>query len=533
MNTIGNKRSFVLPSIGDFLFLAIFLLISLYAGKNLLNDGDTGYHIRAGEYILTTLSVPRYDMFSYLSPPLPWTAHEWLSEVIMALIHGAFGMTGIVVFFAFLIALTSFLLFKTSHTVDNDILVSLFIVILATAASRLHWLARPHVFSLVLMVVWYYLLDLYQYKGKNRLHLLPFIMLLWANLHGGFMGGFILLAAYFLGNCIDACFKEERERAESLGKAKAILLTTVICVAVTVINPYGFHILLFPFKLTSSKELMDAVSEFISPNFHESNALYFEVLLLVFVAAIGASRYKLNAIEIILSILFIHMSLYSARYIPLFAIIATPVLSRKLNALLHDSDSRVARFIKKRSFNISGIDSAMAGYFWPLVSVAAVVALSATGKIDFKFNPEIKPVAAIEFLKREKITGNMFNNDEFGDCLIYGVYPGYKVFIDGRLDMYGAERLKEYYKVSSFKQGWEKVIQKYNISWVMFGANTPLSRHLLIHKDWKLIYADKVTNIFVKTVPEHRHLIEKYHAVQPVVPATSVSERTLWQKISG
>lgn len=517
MNKIGNSRSFLLPSIGDFLFLAIFLLLCLYAGKNLLNDGDTGYHIRAGEYILTTLSVPSYDMFSYLSPPLPWTAHEWLSEVIMALIHNAYGLTGVVVFFAFLIALTSFLLFKTIHTGDNYLLVSLLVVVLATAASRLHWLARPHLFSLVLMVVWYYALDLYQYKGRNLLPFLPFIMLLWANLHGGFMGGFILLAAYFLGNCIDSCFKEGKDREESLGKAKAIFLTTTVCVAVTIVNPYGYHILLFPFQLTSSKELMDSVSEFISPNFHESNATYFELLLLVFMVAIGTSKYRMNAIEVILVVIFTHMSLYSARYIPLFAIIAAPVLSRKLNALLHDSDSKLAGFLKRRSFNVSAIDSATIGYFWPLVSVVLAVSLMVMGRIDFKFNPDIKPVTAIEFLKKEKITGNMFNNDEFGDCLIYSLHPMYKVFIDGRLDMYGAERLKEYQKVTLFKQGWEKVIQKYNISWAIFGANTSLSRHLLIHKDWKLIYADKVTNIFVKNVPEHRHLIEKYPAVQPVV----------------
>lgn len=512
-----NSHSYVLPSIGDFLFLAIFLLISLHGGKNLLNDGDTGYHIRAGEYILQTLSVPRNDMFSYLSPPLPWTAHEWLSEVIMALIHNAFGLTGLVLFFAFLIALSSFLLFKIIRSENLDLLVALFVVILATSASQLHWLARPHVFSLVLMVVWYYILDLYQYKGKNLLYLLPFIMLLWANLHGGFMGGFILLGVYFVGNLFDLLFKKEREREESLQKVKAISVTSFICVAVTVINPYGFHILLFPFQLTSSKDLMDSVSEFISPNFHESSAIYFESFLLLLLAAIAVSRYKLNKFEIILLLGFTHMSLYSARYIPLFAIIASPVLARMLHALLHDSDSRVAKFVKKRSGNISKIDAGTKGYLWVFLPVALAITLMVTGKIGFAFNPEIKPMQAIEFLKREKINGNMFNNDEFGDCLIYSTYPMYKVFIDGRLDMYGADRLKEYQKVASFKQGWEKVIQKYDISWVVFGANTPLSRHLLQHRDWKLIYADNVTNIFVKDLPENRYLIEKYPSVQPVV----------------
>ncbi len=106
------KKFFFLPSIADMLFLSIFIYLSFSKGLALLGDGDTGYHIRAGEWILSNLSVPRYDMFSFLTPPLPWTAHEWLSEVIMALIHGAFGLTGLVIFFSGILALVSMLLFR-------------------------------------------------------------------------------------------------------------------------------------------------------------------------------------------------------------------------------------------------------------------------------------------------------------------------------------------------------------------------------------------------------------------------------------
>lgn len=516
IKTKGNSSSFLIPSIGDFLFIAVFLLISLHAGKNLLNDGDTGYHIRAGEYILNTLTIPRFDMFSYLSPPLPWTAHEWLSEIVMAAIHSYFGLTGVVIFFAFLISLTSYLLFKLIHSADSNILLSVIIVILATAASRLHWLARPHIFSLVLMVIWYWILDQYQYKDKkNGIYFLPFIMILWANLHGGFMGGFILLGVYLLGNAFDLVFPKGGGRDESVRKLKTLGVATAVCVAVTLINPYGYHILLFPFQLTSSKELMDTVSEFLSPNFHESYVKCFEIFLLVLIAALGFSRSKLNFIEATLITLFLYMSLYSARYIPLFAILATPILSRQLNVMLDGSSTRIARFLKTRSSNISSIDATSVFHLWPALSMVFVMALVYSGKIDFKLNPEIKPVAAIEFLKREKISGNMFNNDEFGDCLIYSASPLYKVFIDGRLDMYGASRVKEYSKVTNFKQGWEQVIDKYRISWVIFGADTALSRYLLVSNDWKLIYADKVANIFVKNVPEHQYLIRKYPSVRP------------------
>lgn len=512
-----NKSSFLIPSIADFLFLAIFLHISLNVGKSLLGDGDTGYHIRTGEYILKTLSIPRHDLFSFISPPIPWTAHEWLSEVIMAVIHKSFGLTGIVVFFAFLISSAFYLLFKIIQKDNKNILITILVVLLATVTSQVHWLARPHIFSLILMIAWYYILDLYSYKNRNYLYLLPIIMVVWANLHGGFMGGFMLLGIYLFGDFTGYIFHKNEDNDAYLNRLKVLALTTVACIAAAVINPYGYHILLFPFKLTSSKEIMDSISEFMSPNFHENYVKSFEIFLLLLLATLGVSKSKLNIIETLLIFLFTYMSLYSARYIPLFAIIAAPMLARQLQSIEEQSTGRFAGFIRKRATNIAAIDASATGYFWPAVAIIVVMVAMTMGKIEYRFDEKIKPMAAIEFLKRERITGNMFNNDEFGDCLIYSAYPVYKVFFDGRADMYGVDRLKEYRKITNFDQGWENIIAKYRITWIFYDANSALSRYLLINKDWKLIYADKLANIFVKNIPQYQYLIDKYPSIKPVV----------------
>src|SRR4030043_269913 len=115
----------LVPSMANILFLSVFLIIIFSKTHNLLNDGDTGYHIRAGEYIIQTFSIPRYDMFSFLTPPIPWTAHEWLSEVAMALLYKVFGLTGVVIFFAFFIACVFFLFFKIIQTKIISIYVHL------------------------------------------------------------------------------------------------------------------------------------------------------------------------------------------------------------------------------------------------------------------------------------------------------------------------------------------------------------------------------------------------------------------------
>jgi len=516
MNRLKRITPFLIPSLADIMFVSLFLILSLSANKGLLNDCDTGYHIRAGEYIIDTLSIPKHDIFSFISPPLPWTAHEWLSEVIMATIHRAAGLTGVAAFFSCIISLVYYLIFKIIRVYNGNILAASFITLLVLATSQIHWLARPHIFSLLLMVVWYYLLDKYQYQHEDYLYLLAPIMLLWVNLHGGFMAGFILIGIYLVGNFVMFITSKDSKKDLHRQKAKKLGLVTVFCFLVCLINPYTYHILLFPFKLASNKVLMDNVLEFMSPNFHKPSVIFFEFFMLLTLGLFALSRIRLNIIELTMVILFTHMSLYSARYIPLFAIIVAPVLIKQAEPMLEQSVGKFISFFKKRASNISTIDASAKGYLWPILAIVLVAALVAKGKIEHSFDEKIKPVAAVEFLEKETLHGNMFDNDEFGDYIIYAAWPQYKVFFDGRSDMYGTDIAKEYLRVVRFKHGWEKIIEKYNITWIIYNANSVFSRFLLQNDDWKLIYADKVANIFLKNIPENQRLIEKYSNVEPV-----------------
>ena len=515
MNTSKKVSSFLIPSIADIIFISLFLLLAFSAGKDLLGDVDTGYHIRAGEYILNTFSIPKDDIFSFITPTLPWTAHEWLSEVIMALVHKAFGLTGVALFFAFIISLVYYLLYKMIKTDKDNIILTTFIILLVLISSQIHWLARPHIFSLLLTLIWYYLLDQYQYHHKNYLYLFPLIMLLWVNLHGGYLAGFVLIGIYLCGNVVQFITSQNAARDIYKKKIKLLGLITVACLFVSLINPYTYHILLFPFNLVSNKFIMDHVGEFMSPNFHEM--MPFKYLLLLMIATFAVSKIKTNWIELLLILMFLNMSLYSVRYIPLFSIIVAPILLKQIGPLLEKSNGKLGKFFKKRAENISEIDASARGYLWPAFSVVLVAALAAGNIISYKFDAKIKPVAAVEFLKNEYIKGNMFDNDEFGDYVIYAAWPEYKVFVDGRSDMYGVDIMKEYLKVVTIKPGWEEVLQKYDVKWIIYNANSALSLFLMERDEWELIYADKVANIFVKDIPENRYLIEKYPDVELVV----------------
>ncbi len=517
MNSSTKILAHLFPSVGNIIFLVIFLHLLFGGGQLLLSDGDTGYHIRAGEYILDNLSIPRQDIFSYHSPPIPWIAHEWLSELIMAWIHNHFGLNGIVFFYSLVIACIFYILFKFLRTNDSNIIIAIFLIIIAAPTSSLHWLARPHVISLLLLLIWYFLLDEYQYRERNLLVFLPFLMVLWVNLHGGFIIGFLLLGIYFLGNIIEAVFSIAEEKKLRNSKAKRIIFITFLCFASALINPYGHRIFVFPFSIISEKYFMDFVAEFLSPNFHTPVIMFFEALLLFTVIIQGLSKKRLDVIELFLVVSFVHMALYSCRYIALFSIIISPILIRQIEALLKKSKSRIFVSFKNKTAIYSDFDYLSKGYLWPSIGILIAILGVFGGFINSNFDEKKKPVAAVEFLKKEHIDGNMFNNDEIGDYIIYKAFPLYRVFIDGRLDMYGPEKLKEYQKVIEFRSGWEDIIKKYKIQWIIFYNDSYFSRFLLGRDDWKLIYSDKMANIFVKDISKYEYLIKKYKEVKPLI----------------
>jgi hypothetical protein len=505
-----------LPSIADMVFLGIFFLLALSSDERLLGDADTGYHIRAGEFIIKHLKIPSTDIFSYWTPPLPWTLHEWMSEVIMAVVHRASGLTGVVIFFAFVVALGCYLIFKLLLAKRGNLLFATATCLLIVSSSSSNWLARPHVITFVFFVIWYHLLNGYQYRNVNNLFYLPLIMLFWVNLHGGFILGLILLSIYWIGNCINFLFAPFQEKSEPFKKIRFLTLIGMACAVAALCNPHGYHSLLFPFQVVQNKFLMDHISEYLSPNFHLSSIVPFEILLLATVGIFAISSTKLDIVELMLMLLFGHMALFSSRHIPLFAIIAGPIVLKQADMAFHRIDGRFLTACKARLENLATIDQRTTPYIWPLASVLLVVGLVKTGSVSHSFNPKYLPVEATEFFKKEKIPGNMFNNDEFGDYIIYAAWPEYKVFMDGRTDMYGAARVREYVKITQAETGWESLLDQHGITWVIHDPNSVLSKVLLLKPDWQLIYADEVADIFVRRVPENNRLIEKYQVPRAI-----------------
>jgi hypothetical protein len=509
---IGEISTALLPSIGNIIFVAILLVLVLNTAEGLLGDGDTGYHIRTGEFILDTGQIPRVDIYSFIQPTLKWTAHEWLSEVVMALVYRASGLTGIVVFFAILLATTHWLLFALLRNKCDDILLCTVITVLATLTSSSHWLARPHLFSLPALLIWHHLLDRFQYNDQQTLKYLPILMLLWVNLHGGFMLGIVLLIIYLVGNVVYSLADSPSSALHYRAKAKALSLTIFLTIGACMVNPVGVEIFWFPFRVTSDRFIMDWVIEFMSPNFHHD--LPFKYMFVTVIAALALTRTRLQLIEAALVILVSYMALYSVRHVSVFGIVVAPILLKMSSGITASLPRRLSDFYQLRRQSLAELDAQLKGTAWPGIALLVVLGLASAGMLRASFNKEIFPVAAVEFLKRAKLPGKMFNNDEFGDYLIFSAWPQYKVFMDGRSDMYGERHGSPYLKVAGVQPGWKDILHRYDISWVFFQTQTALTAALLDQPDWQPIYSDKVATIFVRKSTEHQHILGLYPPVQ-------------------
>jgi hypothetical protein len=182
---------------------------------------------------------------------------------------------------------------------------------------------------------------------------------------------------------------------------------------------------------------------------------------------------------------------------------------------------RLRSRFEKVSADITPLEHMFNRHIWVYIAVIACLLAAANGGnmggrtlMDYRHDKKIFPVDAMEFVKQNRISGKMFNNDGWGGYIIYTSYPEYKVFFDGRSDMYGVEFLKEYVNTARAKPGYMDVLDKYGAGWAIFDANSPLCQLLARADGWKLVYADTTADVLVRDVPEYSELINRYPGVQ-------------------
>ena len=199
-NAPAGWLRWALPSFADLFFLVLLGILAFSPmSAGLLGDADTGWHIRNGEQIMAIHAIPRTDPFSYTKHGEPWYAWEWMYDVVIAAIHHVSGLNGVVLFTAAIVSVTFALLFRFVLRRSGNLAVAAFLTLLATTAAQVHMLARPHVLSWLLTLLWVENLCRFEDGERSALFWLPPLMLFWVNLHAGFILGLGLLGIFTLG----------------------------------------------------------------------------------------------------------------------------------------------------------------------------------------------------------------------------------------------------------------------------------------------------------------------------------------------
>lgn len=476
--------TYLFPRIRDAVFIGTLIAISVQ-GPGLLNgDGDLGRHITIGSYIIDHGGIPVRDIFSHTMTGEKLVPHEWLAQLIFGIAHRLMGMSGIVLVIAFLIASTFTLTYQEMLRRNVFRIVALFIAVLAAFTSRLHWLARPHIFTFLFAALWTYQLE----NEKSKVWIFPLIMLAWANTHGAFIAGFVIWGAYVAGWLWEYLNGQSTKEA---GVRLAII--GISSFAVTLINPAGWDLWRTSVGYLGNRFLVDQTIEYRSPNFHNWSTWPFLIMLALGILATGLGG-RWRPYEAILFAGWTLLSLYSARNIPLFAIISAPFIG----SLIQSTIEKIL-LLQRVDQSISRVESNLKGFVWPLLAIILLTnALLGHPNSANQFDPKRFPVKAVDWLEANPQQGQMFNNFIWGGYLLYRMWPQQTVFIDGQTDFYGEALTREYTQVTTLSEEWESVLAKYDVSWVIVQSDKPLVEALQAELGWTIVYQDATAAVLHK-----------------------------------
>jgi hypothetical protein len=470
--------------VGVFAYAALLL-----GGDRLLIDPDTQWQITVGQWILDHRAVPETDVYSFTMRGESWISTQWLAQVVYAKIYAWFGWSGPVVLAAAASAATFVLLARSlsRHLSDSATLV---FVCVALALTAPHLLARPHVLALPVMVAW--IGGLIAAADEHRapsFWLLP-LMVLWANLHGGFVFGLVMIAPIALDAVVSA---EPRLRRSLLLRWAAFAAAAL---AVSCCTPYGWNALLASRKILALGSALPLITEWRPADFGGLHP--FEIILL---GGIGLALFrgiKLPPMRILLLLGFVHMALAQGRAAEILALLAPLVLAAPL-----------ARQIGGADVAGSPIATPARNVLFAGVAIALVAGTLAFASVHrFAPNTTNSPVAAVAALKKLNLT-RVFNDYDFGGYLIAsGVAP----FIDGRTELYGEKFFVDHNAASGLMEpdNLFHLLEEYKIEATLMRTQSAATK-LLDHIDgWQKVYTDDVATI-------HLRKEGAMHSVEPAV----------------
>jgi hypothetical protein len=472
------------------LFVALFALALVVMAVRETLDPDMWWHLRTGEVIVER-GLPRQDIFSFTVPDHEWITHEWLSQVVMWLAYQAAGLPGLSLLFGGLTALAFWLVYRAC---PGRPYLAPFVVLLAAIASALVWGARPQTFNILLAAAFVYLVEGVRARrlGGRWLWLLPPLTILWANLHSGYLFGVALILAYVAGDALSLVTGTRPTAGLNWSAVRRLLAMAGASLLAALANPSGYRLWIYPFPTLGSGAMQDYILEWQSPDFHQAIFWPFAVLVALGVAAWLAAPGRPTWSDLILFGGTAAAGFLSARHVPLFAVVAPPIVCRALVAALAER-RLVASLLAPAQTPAPGRLALVNGALLLLALLAAAgLIITRLGNNEAAI-ARFYPVAAVDYLDASGLADERgYNSYNWGGYLIWRGVP---VFVDGRADVYGDDFLHYYRRTFDMTDQWRGPLDEFAIRYVIMEAASPLNT-LLATAGWQRVYADDVAHVY-------------------------------------
>lgn len=459
-------------------------------------DTDLGWHLRYGEYFLNTGQILRQNTLTYFLADYSWAHPYTLYQIVTAVLYRAGGLSALSAALAFLVAVT-YILFEKINPKLGWINLLVFLAIVAFGWNVFHLGWRAQIFTFVGLVLIFYLLNKLQEQGRDtrgvklfhfpggKYTLLFLLFALWANFHGGFVSGLVILAAATLNSAFQRNWLSTRNFA----------LAIAVATATVFINPYGIQNYFWVID-HAKVPLQNLIAEWVPPR------LGIKAATIATAAAVIFLVFKYKREKLIFwggNLLFFAYLLFDAkRATPLFGLVAAL-------ALLDSVGSQLAKIVKKSQLEKPVLTLTLAA-----VALLLFLRVPKTADLDTNWKSYctkglvVLPCRAVEYVRTKPPNEtNVYSAYEWGGFLEWQL-PQYKFFVDGRMPAWKTPERKSpytiYLEIIQARPGWEEKLNSYGTDWLLIGNGTFLDIELTNNPNtaWKETYRDTVAAVYTR-----------------------------------
>ena len=513
-----GTQSWWLPKVTiDHLWLAVPIALTAGFGFLLkLRLVDFWWHLKAGEVIVNTRSIPKTDLFSFTAAGHPFILQNWLAEVVYSATYRAGGLALLVALNAMLLIAALLPVYHLCRQATNRLKLSVIAALLPAVLLLYFGSVRSQVFSFALFSAFYWVLSTYRSRQRDLLWTLPLMMIVWVNLHGAFVLG-LGLVVLFLGcellRRFAYCDRPDTLSPRELGKLGLFLILTLVA---TLVNPETFRIYAYVRAVATNPASQALVLEWQPPRINELAGiiLFYGPFFITLLVLLGASR-KPEFVDLALVLTFSILGLSAVRNGVWFALIAAPVLARYSATIDFSAVSSTMRRLR--------LGKAVLNWLAPRRETAApiryrlnrqiavlmltIIVLVSPWVYPHLGNPAFgntlwetsTPVGAMDYIQQRALQGNIFHPQIYGDYLIWRLCPEQRSFIDGRVHLFDASVVRDY-RLAFNDSHWDERLARYEIRYLLLSKDEDENRMMIetagASGAWRLLYEDSVSILF-------------------------------------